>query len=160
MQTCSTLAQKRCRDLIIKCASVQCIFKAIRTSLASLIKQEDSSYPEATRAEQKQARAALHVQNHTATQEEAEDLKKKLPQSQQVCMEQTSERGASLWLTTIPLSEYGFTLHKQAFKDALCLRYGWRLPRLPSHCLCGETFNQPQGAPFLASGKTARGTLV
>ena len=56
-------------------------------------------------------------------------------------MEQTSERDASTWLTTIPLSEYGFTLHKQAFRDALCLRYGWRPARLPSHCLCGEAFS-------------------
>ena len=56
-------------------------------------------------------------------------------------MEQTSERGASSWLTTIPLSEYGFTLHKLAFRDTLCLRYGWRPARLPSHCLCGEAFS-------------------
>ncbi len=27
-----------------------------------------------------------------------------------------------------PLSEFGFYLHKCAFRDALCLRYGWRIP--------------------------------
>ena len=54
-------------------------------------------------------------------------------------MDQASEKGASCWLTTLPIQEYGFSLHKQAFRDALCVRYGWQLERLPSHCACGET---------------------
>ena len=61
--------------------------------------------------------------------------------SQQVAMEQASERGASSWLTAISIAEYGFTLHKQAFWDALCIRYGWRPARLPSHCPCGVAFS-------------------
>ena len=27
------------------------------------------------------------------------------------------------------------------FRDALCVRYGWQLERLPSHCACGETLS-------------------
>ena len=67
-------------------------------------------------------------------------------------MEQASERGASTWLTVIPLAKYGFGLNKQAFRDAICLRYGWTPERLPSHCPCGEvftvahTFSCPKGA--------------
>ena len=56
-------------------------------------------------------------------------------------MGQASERGASSWLTAIPIAEYGFTLHKQAFRDALCIRYGWQPARLPSHCPCGVAFS-------------------
>ena len=56
-------------------------------------------------------------------------------------MEQASEKWASARLTAIPIAEYGFSLHKQAFRDALCVHYGWLLARLPSHCLCGETFS-------------------
>ena len=33
------------------------------------------------------------------------------------------EKGASSWLTAIPLDEYGFALHKSAFQDAIALRY-------------------------------------
>ena len=109
--------------------------------LVSLIHEGIHSYLEAARAEQRQVKAALRSQNRTSAKEEADDLKQRLPRPQQLSMEQTSERGASSWLTTIPVAEHGFTLHKQDFRDALCLRYGWRPSRLPSHCLCGEVFS-------------------
>jgi len=38
----------------------------------------------------------------------------------------SSEKGSSSWLTTLPLSDHGYALHKGAFRDALCLRYGWQ----------------------------------
>ena len=82
----------------------------------------------------------------------AEHLKSKLTKSQQLAIEQTSEKGASSWLTSIPLAKYDFTLHKQAFRDALCLRFGWTPIRLPSHCSCGKpltvdhAFSCPKGA--------------
>ena len=73
-------------------------------------------------------------------QEEAIALRQTLPASLQKPMELASEKGASAWLTTLPLEEHGFSLHKQAFRDALCVRYGWEPTRLPSHCMCGAQF--------------------
>uniref|UniRef100_A0A1X7TR02 Uncharacterized protein n=1 Tax=Amphimedon queenslandica TaxID=400682 RepID=A0A1X7TR02_AMPQE len=29
-------------------------------------------------------------------------------------------------------------MYKGAFCDALCLRYGWTPPHLPTHCVCGS----------------------
>ena len=52
-----------------------------------------------------------------------------------------SEKGASSWLTALPLNHHGFSLHKGAFRDELCLRYGWTPERLPSKCVCGLQFN-------------------
>ena len=46
--------------------------------------------------------------------------------------------GASSWLTTLPLKEEGFALSKREFIDALYLRYGWDVPRLPSICACSK----------------------
>ena len=57
------------------------------------------------------------------------------------CLDASSERGASSWLTVLPIKEHGFTLHKGDFRDALCLRYGWSPPLLPSHCVCGHSFS-------------------
>ena len=52
-----------------------------------------------------------------------------------------NKKGASVWLSTLPLKEHGFDLHKGAFRDALSLRYGWRPPDLPSNCVCGKSFS-------------------
>ena len=40
-----------------------------------------------------------------------------------------------------PVSKHGFNLHKQAFWDALCLRFGWTPTRLATHCPCGQPFS-------------------
>ena len=57
------------------------------------------------------------------------------------CLEVASEKGASSWLTTIPIAEHGFHLHKGAFRDAICLRYGLTPPHLPTECVCGSPFS-------------------
>ena len=40
-----------------------------------------------------------------------------------------------------PLRQYGFVLHKGAFRDAVCIRYGWTPERLPQSCVCGRSFS-------------------
>ena len=52
-----------------------------------------------------------------------------------------SEKGASSWLTCRPLKRHGFRLHKTAFRDGICLRFGWTPERMPSHRSCGKVFN-------------------
>ena len=85
-------------------------------------------------------------------QEEVNNLKETLPATLQKSLELASEKGASAWLTTLSIEEHGFSLHKQAFRDALCVRYGWEPTRLPSHCTCGakftttHAFSCPKGA--------------
>ena len=51
------------------------------------------------------------------------------------------EPGTSAWLSTVPVKRHGFALHKGAFRDAICLRYGWRSPLLPQTCKCGGVFD-------------------
>ena len=51
-----------------------------------------------------------------------------------------AETSASSWLTALPVEEHGFALHKGAFRDAICLRYGWHPSGLPSICACSKTF--------------------
>ena len=50
-----------------------------------------------------------------------------------------SREGTSSWLTTLPIHEHGFALHKSDFRDALALRYGWRPKGMPISCACGKT---------------------
>ena len=50
----------------------------------------------------------------------------------------SSGEGSSTWLFVVPLRSHGYHLHKGAFRDALCFRYGWDPPTLPSSCICGS----------------------
>jgi len=94
----------------------------------------------AIRCSQSEARVASRKEARAIIKEEANVLRGRLPRKMKKAMELASERGASAWLTTLPLVEEGFNLHKQAFRDALCLRYGWDPVRLPSTCACGSAF--------------------
>ena len=73
--------------------------------------------------------------------EHAAVIKEQLPPSLQYAMQLASEKGASSWLSALPLRKNSFDLSKSDFRDALCLRYGWQLSRMPSHCVCGKQFN-------------------
>ena len=55
-------------------------------------------------------------------------------------IELLSAKGASSWLTVLPLREHGFWLNKRDFWDALALRYGWQLDAVPASCVCGSDF--------------------
>ena len=81
---------------------------------------------------QSKARVASRKEVRAIIEEEANVLWRRLPRKMKKAMELASEKGASAWLTTLPLAEEGFNLHKQAFRDALCLRYGWGPVSLPS----------------------------
>ena len=56
-------------------------------------------------------------------------------------MDLAQEKGASSWLTSLPLEEFRFTLRKGAFRDAIALRYGWLPSLIPSTCACGSNFS-------------------
>ena len=51
------------------------------------------------------------------------------------------EKGASIWLSTLPLRDEGYCLNKQEFWDLVKLRYGWPLSRLPTQCICGAQYD-------------------
>ena len=53
----------------------------------------------------------------------------------------SAEKGASIWLTSLPLKDYGFRLNKQQFEDALCMRYNLRLKDVPRKCACGKEYS-------------------
>ena len=69
------------------------------------------------------------------------EIEANCPASMKQCVELASEKGASNWLSVLPVEEHGFHLSRGDFRDALCMRYGWMLPNLPSKCVCGSAFN-------------------
>ena len=104
--------------------------------LVKLINSNAMDYPRGVLQEQKEMKAKVQSRNREKAAEEGS-----LTKGQQNTVEQASVRGASTWLTAIPMTKYGFKLNKQAFRDALCLRYGWTPERLLSHCPCWQVFS-------------------
>jgi hypothetical protein len=49
-----------------------------------------------------------------------------------------SQKGASLWLTTLPVENLGFLMNSQEFQDALCLRYNLPIKNMSQFCACGK----------------------
>ena len=62
------------------------------------------------------------------------------------------EKGASSWLTVLPLQGHGFHLHKNSFRDERCLRYGWLPKNLTDQCPCGSAFTVEHSLSFPKGG--------
>ena len=89
---------------------------------------------------QQNIKRRIQQTKHTKLKEETKNLQSNLPSPLQRSIELAQEKGASTWLTALPIEEHGFALHKAAFKDSLSLRHGWPLQNSPSHCSCRQPF--------------------
>ena len=95
----------------------------VTAPLVSLIIQQTSDYPYSTMEEQHQAMTKAKSDRRQQQSRRATTLYLQLPQGIQRAVDIAKEKGASNWLTTLPITERGFALHKGAFRDAICLRY-------------------------------------
>ena len=89
--------------------------------LYNLILLHDSSYPTEAIEQQVKAKKEVHSFKLKHSQGSASNLRPQLANSTQRSMDLAQEKGASNWLTTLPIDENGFTLHKGAFRDATFL---------------------------------------
>ena len=88
-----------------------------------------------------QHKATIRKPNKERSSLEEEELYSQLPAELQRAVNLAKEKGASSWLTVLPLIEHGFSLHKLAFHDALVLRYGWTPSKQPMKCACECSFS-------------------
>ena len=73
--------------------------------------------------------------------ERQDEIKSCLPSGTLRALDLATEKGASNWLTVIPIKDLGYNLNKQEFRDAIKLRYNWRILDLPKTCTCGDQFD-------------------
>ena len=66
-----------------------------------------------------------------------EDLRNSLPEKTKRAVDLTAEKGASSWMTVIPVKEMDLNLNKREFKDAdaVHLRYDWQISDVPNACV-------------------------
>ena len=88
--------------------------------------------------DQLRAKSTVCQQRRQQAVQAAENLKPSHPIPE---MDLANEKGASNWLTSLPIEGFGFCLHKGAFTNALALGYGWTPSQIPMNCACGNTFS-------------------
>ena len=71
---------------------------------------------------------------------QCEQARESLPGKTERAVELALEKGASNWLTVIPVKEMNSNLNKREFRDTIKLRYDWEITDTPAICTCGDLF--------------------
>ena len=112
----------------------------VTSSLANLVITRATSMPPDLEIQQFEEKNLACNQCKAMEAASVTELLAILSAKQKRSVETASEKGASSWLSALPIARHGFVLHKSAFRDAICLHYGWPPALLPSHCICGSIF--------------------
>ena len=95
--------------------------KVISAPLSELIIQKFPTYSANVQEQQIEANASAVRSRHESTMSDLATVKEQLPNPHCYSVELAQEKGASSWLSILPLEEFGFSLHKGAFRDVLAL---------------------------------------
>ena len=88
-----------------------------------------------------EAKESIRQSNREHQTQQAESIYSRLSPKLKRHVDFAKEKGASSWLSVLPLDDHNFSLHKGAFKDAIYLHYGWKLPNTSIKCSCGTAFS-------------------
>ena len=86
----------------------------------------------------KTTKAEISKARHEYYKQKRQEITPKLNDSQKLQLDLAAEKGASTWLTSLPLQSFGYTLNRQEFNDALALRYNMKIKDAAKKCVCGE----------------------
>ena len=113
----------------------------ISAALTQAIIDQQPEYTYKIYTDQCQAKETVQHERREKSTMSAKTLKACTSPTLQRAMELAQEKGSSGWLLALPLQEYGLTLRKGAFRDALALRYRWTPANLSTHCACGVSMS-------------------
>ena len=114
---------------------------SVSAPMITLILTQEKEIPINALQQQLTTKAGIHSINRRLSKGQSQSVRALLSSNQQKLYDISTEKGVSSWLTVLPIRAQGFDLHKGAFKDCLCLRYGWTPPDLPTTCICGSPFS-------------------
>ena len=108
----------------------------IAQPLTNHILQQLTTYPVHIKEKQLASKAANYrLKRHQLQQTASDLLSTLLPPHLQQAMTLAQEKGASSWLTTLPINEFGFALHKRGLLGCSCTPI-WLAASSCSHNLC------------------------
>ena len=109
----------------------------ITEQLTQLIFDQEMDLSKLNNEQLKATKARVYLEKEAALKEKSARISETLPEGQRKSFETAQEKGASSWLSALPIQSLGYALNKQEFRDAICLRYGWKVKNTPTHCVCG-----------------------
>ena len=108
----------------------------------------------------RQAESAIHRQIKSKREKEQEELlaqiRSQMSKEQIRANNLAQKKGASAWLTSLPLKDEGFSLNKREFFDAIYMRYRWDMKKLPINCVCSQKFDMDHAMSCKKGGYVSR----
>ncbi len=112
--------------------------KQITEPLVKLISLQDMDLNNLNWGEITERKAYLMKEKNDCFQQHFNRLYSLSDQRLKNHLDQAREKGASTWLTALPLKSLNYVLNKQEFQDSVRLRYGWQIDGMPKYCACGK----------------------
>ena len=109
--------------------------------LTEAIKSKKVTLPDDFDSKSKKDKARVKKMRVDFYQKVSADLLERVSPDLAKTIHLAKEKGASNWLTSLPLSEMDFHLSKREFWDAVSIRYNWPLSKIPTQCVCGSQFD-------------------
>ena len=106
-----------------------------KNPLISLLLDQSDIIPYEHYTLQQEAKQTIRSNKAQSLSEKATTVRESLSPPLQKLFDIANEIGSSTWLSVLPLKTHGYHLHKGAFWDGLCLRYGLGSSSLTWH-LC------------------------
>ena len=103
-----------------------------------MIYSQNSSLLEYDKSKVNQVKNIIKEEKGNRLKEEYNTIFDELDHIGKKSLETAKEKGASSWISALPLKSLGFVLNKQEFRDALRLRYCWTIDGIPKYCGCGS----------------------
>ena len=110
----------------------------VTKQLTELIYQQDNCVDKLDTAGIKATKAAVKLASETRYKAEFTTIADQLNDDQKTFLNLACGKGASSFLSCLPLESAGYIFNKVEFRDSLCVRYNWPLPDIPRFCACGE----------------------
>ena len=111
----------------------------ITEKLRANIVAQESMYVQDREAE-KAVELKIKQERKTYQENLLTSLREKMSKEQLRGNDIAQMKGASSWLTSLPLQHEGYVLNKREFFDSIALRYRWDMKNLPTNCVCGQKF--------------------
>ena len=111
---------------------------AVTKNLTQLIIAQDMDVNKVNAVQSHETKIKRRAEKELRVKRQADELKERMNVSQRRYFEGAQEKGASSWLSSLPIKKLGYVLNKQEFRDAVCLRYGWEVKGIPKICACGK----------------------